>query len=147
MNKVLVKVIGLQKDGFGEENCIELISVGKHYNKHGIHYVLYEDSEISGMDSTTTLLKIAADQVTLIRKGKVMQEQHFELLKKSSSTYTTPYGNLTLSVLTKKLEISYGAVSGNIDIEYELTVDGKWQSNNQLHIKVCADGVTCSNIN
>lgn len=147
MNKVLVKVIGLQKDGFGEENCIELISIGKHYNKNGIHYVLYEDSEISGMDSTTTLLKIAADQVTLIRKGKVMQEQHFELLKKSSSTYTTPYGNLTLSVLTKKLEISYGEVSGNIDIEYELTVDGKWQSNNQLNIKVCADGVTCSNIN
>lgn len=147
MNKVLVTVVGLQKDGFGEENCIELISVGKHYYKHGVHYILYEDSEISGMDGTTTLLKIATDQVTLIRKGKVMQEQHFELLKRSSSVYTTPYGNLTLSILTKKLEIQYGEIFGNLDIEYELSVDGKWQSDNQLHIKVCADGVTCSNIN
>ncbi|WP_110953652.1 DUF1934 domain-containing protein [Anaerosinus massiliensis] len=147
MNKVLVTVIGVQKDEAGEENRIELISVGKHYCKNGVHYILYEDSEISGMEGTTTLLKVADDSVSLIRKGKIMQEQYFALDKKSLSTYTTPYGRLKLSVLTKKLDIQYGVISGNIEIDYELSIDGKWQSDNQLQIKVCADGVTCSNIN
>lgn len=147
MNKVLVTVIGVQKDEAGEENRIELISVGKHYCKNGVHYILYEDSEISGMEGTTTLLKVADGSVSLIRKGKIMQEQYFALDKKSLSTYTTPYGRLKLSVLTKKLDIQYGVISGSIEIDYELSIDGKWQSDNQLQIKVCADGVTCSNIN
>lgn len=147
MNKVIVTVIGVQKDASGEENRIELVSVGKHCYKNGINYVLYEDSEISGMQGTSTLLKIAKNHVTLVRRGEVTQEQHFAEMACSSSVYTTPYGKMTLSVATNKLEIHYGSVSGAIAIDYALSVDGQWQSNNQLQIKICADGATCSNMN
>ena len=37
MNRVIVKVVGLQKDMFGEENRIEMVSVGKHYEKNGVN--------------------------------------------------------------------------------------------------------------
>lgn len=147
MDKVIVTVVGLQKDSFGEENRIELTSVGKHYYKNGIHYILYDDCEISGMQGTTTMLKITDSDVTLVRKGKVVQEQHFTLDKKSSSSYTTPYGQMELSVLTKKIDIDYASVSGDINIAYELAVNGQWQSDNQLNITICADGADCSNMN
>ena len=147
MNKVVITVIGIQKDAMGEENRIEFVTTGTHYFKNGIHYVLYEDSEVSGMEGTSNLLKIADHHVTLVRKGAVSQEQHFELAKKSSSVYRTPYGRLTLTVLTNKLDICYGSISGNIDIVYELSIDGHWQSENQLQISVCADAETYSHMN
>ncbi len=147
MNKVVVTVIGMQRDASGEENRIEFVTTGTHSFKNGIHYILYEDSEVSGMEGTSNLLKIADAHVTLIRKGAVTQEQRFEIAKKSSSIYTTPYGKLTLTALTHKLDICYGSISGNVDIVYELSVDGRWQSENHLQISVCADTETCSHLN
>lgn len=138
MDKVVVTVIGVQKDAFGEENRIELVSVGKHYMKNGVHYVLYNDSAVSGMEGTSTLLKVEAAKVTLIRKGAVMQEQHFSEAAKSRSLYKTPFGTFRLSVLTHKLTVCYGSVSGTIDIAYDLSIDDNFQSGNQLHIEICA---------
>lgn len=147
MDKVIVTVVGLQKDAFGEENRIELVSIGKHYYKNGINYVLYDDSKTCGMEKTTTLLKIASGSVTLLRKGDVTQQQYFAQAVESASEYQTPYGNLTLSVLTHKLDVCYGSVSGNIEIAYALSVNGAWQSDNHLHIKICAEQVSGNRLN
>lgn len=146
MNKVWVTVIGIQKDAFGEENRIELTTTGTQHFKNGVHYILYEDSEISGMEGTTTLIKASEQRVSLIRKGSVAQEQHFELGKKSDSVYATPHGKLRLSVLTHKLDVDCGVAAGNLEITYELSIDGKWQSENQLQIQICADQAGCAGL-
>ena len=141
MNKVVVKVLGNQKDIYGEENNIEVVSVGKHYCKNDVHYVLYNDSENLGVDHTSTLLKIDKDNVTLIRKGKVEQTQFFKKLETSSSNYKTPFGNMRLTVLTKELDIAFGTVTGDIVIDYELAIDGQWQSENELRINISTENV------
>ena len=141
MNKVVVKVLGNQKDIYGEENKIEVVSVGKHYSKNDVHYVLYNDSENLGVDHTSTLLKIDKDNVTLIRKGKVEQTQFFKKLETSSSNYKTPFGNMRLTVLTKELDIAFGTVTGDIVIDYELAIDGQWQSENELRINISTENV------
>lgn len=147
MNKVIVKVVGLQRDAQGEENRIEMMSVGKHYYKNGINYVLYEDRDLGETEKTSTLLKIGEDRVTLIRKGSIVQEQYFEEAAHCSSVYRTPYGDFTLSVLTNKLEIDYGSVSGEIRIDYAMAVNGEWQSENRLQIHICADGAESNQMN
>ncbi|WP_019554907.1 DUF1934 domain-containing protein [Propionispira raffinosivorans] len=139
MNKVVVTVVGSQKDATGTESRIELISEGKHYYKNGINYVLYSDSELSGVQGTSTLLKIGDDHMTLIRKGDVMQEQYFARAYESTGIYKTPYGNLSLSVKTNDINIKYGSVSGTVIIDYALSMEGQWQSDNLLHIEICAD--------
>ena len=139
MNRVIVKVVGLQKDMFGEENRIEMVSVGKHYEKNGVNYIVYEDSEASGLLGTKTLLKVGEDSVTLVRRGSLMQEQYFAKDELSSGEYRTPFGRMKLAVFTNKLEIDYGSVSGRINIEYVLSINGKWQSDNELQIDICAD--------
>ena len=141
MNKVVVKVLGNQKDIYGEENKIEVVSVGKHDCKNDVHYVLYNDSESLGVDHTSTLLKIDKDNVTLIRKGKVEQTQFFKKLETSSSNYKTPFGNMRLTVLTKELDIAFGTVTGDIVIDYELAIDGQWQSENELRINISTENV------
>ena len=69
MDKVIVKIIGSQTDGTGEVNRIELVAEGRHYYRNGKHYVLYDDTMTNTEEKTATVLKIAADSLTLLRQG------------------------------------------------------------------------------
>lgn len=137
MNKVFVTVEGSQRDASGEENSIKMLANGQHYCRNGKDYILYEDNELSVDSKTSTLLKIGKDSLTLLRHGAVEQEQHFKEGKESASIYRTPYGTLDVSIRTKKIDINYESPVGTIDIEYALSINGKWQSDNGLHISIC----------
>jgi len=135
MNNVIVKVIGVQKDIYGTENCIETTAVGRYYLKNGVHYVTYQDRELEHNEAeTTTVLKVYPGHVVLLRMGSIGHRQEFHPGQKTSSTYVTPYGSMSMTVFTTQINSSFGAASGTIDISYELEVDGQWQSENVLTI-------------
>lgn len=136
MNKVIVTVIGRQQDQDGEETGIELTSVGRHHARNGTNYITYQESEITGLEGTTTMLKVYQDHVVLVRIGSVAQNQEFWLGKNTYATYATPYGTMNMSVLTRRMNIAFNGASGQIDIEYDLTIDGQWQSVNALSIRI-----------
>lgn len=137
MDKVIVKVKGRQTDAVGEVSSVEMVAEGRHYFRNGKHYVLYNDEVMTGDSSSTeTILKIAPDSLMLLRKGGINHEQFFALNKLSTSIYSTPYGKMQLEVKTDKINIEYGTVSGNIDVNYEMSINGKWQSKNELNIEV-----------
>lgn len=141
-DQVLITVKGSQRDAHGEEDQIELFTQGRRYTKNGIHYITYQESEISGMEGVTTLLKIYTDHVTLVRMGGIDQRQEFHLGKRCRSEYITPYGTMRLSVHTTRLVMTRtednSQVTG-IDIEYELEIDGQWQSANTLAVHIQGD--------
>jgi uncharacterized beta-barrel protein YwiB (DUF1934 family) len=136
MATVIVTVTGIQRDDTGEESRIELVTVGRHYEKNGIHYITYDETEVSGMEGTTTLLKLYGDSVAVVRMGKVEHKQEFRLGEKTYSTYVTPYGSLKMALYTSKLDHSYQAIGGNVHICYELEIDGQWQSSNELSVNI-----------
>lgn len=136
MDTVVVTVIGSQQDAEGDENRIELTTVGRHYEKNGIHYITYDETQLSGMDGTTTLLKIYGDYVAVVRMGSVEQKQEFRLGEKTFGTYITPYGTMKMAAVTSKLDMSYHEGTGGIHIEYELEIDGQWQSKNELTVHI-----------
>ena len=133
MNRVIVKVTGEQKDAAGDVSRIEMTAMGEHYFRNGKHYIIYEDAPAS------TMLKVAADSLTLTRRGAVEQKQRFSPESESRSRYRTPFGDLDLCVATQRLDIAYGSVSGSIDVAYDMHINGEWQSANELHIEVEAD--------
>lgn len=142
VDRVLLTVIGSQRDAQGEENTIELFTHGKRYAKNGVDYITYQETEISGMEGATTLLKIYSDHVILVRQGSVEQRQEFRTGERSSSSYTTPFGTMNITVRTTRLTVARandgGCVTG-VHIEYELEISGQWQSANTLHVTVQGD--------
>lgn len=144
MEEVIVSVIGTQRDLDGDENRIELVSVGRRHEKGGVSYITYKE-ELSGMDKTTTMLKLYPDRVILIRTGSYEQKQEFFPGRKTYSMYTTPYGSLELGVATRELSMNESSKensvsSQTISIQYELEIDGRWQSSNSLKICVAKAG-------
>ncbi len=136
MENVFVTVIGTQKDGYGEKDRIELATVGQSYQKNGIHYITYRESAISGMEGSTTVLKLYPDHITLVRMGNIEHKQEFRLGQRSHSTYITPFGSLKMSVLTKKLQICRRENQTVVHITYELAINGEWQSDNTLSVTI-----------
>ncbi len=134
MDRVIVKVHGEQTGADGETNTVEVVAEGRHYYKDGTHYVAYEDH--MDEDTISTMLKIGPDRMHLSRTGAITQEQHFMNGVESSSEYRTPLGSLTMSVQTRKMEIAYGNVSGEIRVDYAMAINGMWQSDNTLSISI-----------
>lgn len=143
MHKVIVHVIGVQKDIYGQETRLETTALGRYCLKNGIHHLTYSDSQLSqdGLE-TTTLIKVYQDYIVLIRMGSVEQRQEFRLGQKMRGTYVTPYGRIELTALAQEMKADFRLSSGAIDISYDLEVDGQWQSENVLSITI-QEGQNC----
>ena len=66
LNKAIINIRTTQVDiNTKQDEVIELITEGKFYKKSDAYYLVYDESEISGMQGTTTTLKIKDNQVVL----------------------------------------------------------------------------------
>jgi len=64
--KAIISVSSKQTD---EEEPIEVVTPGSFYKKNDSYYAVYKETELSGMEGTTTTLKIKKDKFSLIRMG------------------------------------------------------------------------------
>lgn len=62
----------------------------------------YKESELTGLEGTTTTFKIQPNHITLIRYGDVTSTLIFEPGKRHISTYITEEGVIMIGVYTKK---------------------------------------------
>ncbi|MBE3578695.1 MAG: DUF1934 domain-containing protein [Caldanaerobacter subterraneus] len=136
MKKAIISVKGMQKNDIDEVDTIELITEGSFYIKGNTFYVVYEESELSGMDGTTTTLKITRDKVTLLRFGTNKSKMIFEKNRRHETDYNTPYGKILLGIMSTDLAVDMGESGGEVRIKYVLDINNQKVSNNELHLKV-----------
>lgn len=137
MKDVVLKIKGIQKNLDGEDNTIELITEGKFYKKNGAYYLVYEESEISGMEGATTTLKIQDDKVLMKRFGTSSSKLIFEKGKKHKTAYHTQYGDFDMEVTTNKMEVNISDLGkGSIKLSYRLVISNTVESSNQLTIDI-----------
>lgn len=133
----MLKIKGKQAPVGQEEDIIELITEGKFYDKENAKYLVYEESELSGMEGCTTTLKIQDDKIVMKRYGKANSELVFEKGKRHISNYSTPYGNFRLEILTKELDYSIDKnIKGSISVKYNLSLQGLSEGTNRLDIEI-----------
>ncbi|MDI6604717.1 MAG: DUF1934 domain-containing protein [Thermoanaerobacteraceae bacterium] len=136
MKKVLVTVKGIQTNDQNEQGIIELVTEGKFLRKGDNYYIKYDESEISGMDGTTTTLKVSDDVITLIRFGSNQAKMIFKKDKRYQLDYITPYGKVLLGIKPYKLFVNMNENGGELEIKYDLDLNKEIVSNNELHLTV-----------
>ncbi|WP_432662531.1 DUF1934 domain-containing protein [Wukongibacter baidiensis] len=137
MKNVILKIRGSQMPAGEEEDVIELMTEGKVYNKENAIYLVYEESELSGMEGCTTTLKLMEDKIVMKRFGNATSQLIFEKGKRHVSNYSTPYGNFRMEILTKKVEYSIDEnYKGNISLEYRMSLQGLSEGTNKLDIEI-----------
>ena len=113
-----------------------MVAVGHRYFRNDIHYITYHETALTGMEGVTTLLKVLPDRVVLVRMGTVEQKLEFASGETCEGPYITSFGRFSMGVRTHALEATLTDRTGQIDICYDLTLDGQWFSANTLSISI-----------
>ena len=133
---VWVKVIGTQINDLGEADKIELMTEGKLFMKNNSYYIVYTESEVSGMEGTTTSVRVEEDKVVLNRMGASEHKQTFKAGIPDVGSYVTPFGTMMMKVLPSKVDVNLNSLGGSVDLEYELVIGEEKVSDNKLSILV-----------
>ena len=134
---VVIFVRGEQTyDGAGPD-ATELISEGTmSIDDGGAVTVTYQETELTGMEGTTTRFTIQGDSVVLTRTGSVTSQMVFQKGVRHSSLYETPYGALTVDVSTLRLAHRLGERGGGLEAAYTVAVEHQLVSRNQFKIRI-----------
>ncbi|MTI71799.1 MAG: DUF1934 domain-containing protein [Firmicutes bacterium] len=134
---VTVRIDGEQQTPEGEKNNIELVTEGKFYKKKGIYYIIYEETEVSGMEGTTTTLKISDEKVSMKRYGTNQSKLIFEKGVKHNTKYKTDFGEMLMEIMTSKIDIDLDEKgTGSLYLDYRLNISNSVESRNKLNLKI-----------
>ncbi len=117
--EVWVSICGLQSVEETAQEPVETISAGDYFKKQEKHFLLYDSYEEDGT-LTRNQVKISADKVELLRRGKGESRMDFWLGKRTASPYLTPYGSLLLGVTTGGIALRETENSLEVCLEYVL---------------------------
>lgn len=130
----IISVMSIQKGNKNEK--IEVVTPGKFYKKEDSYFVVYKETEISGMKGTTTTLKINPNNVSLLRFGTTRTKMNFKKKTQDVALYDTPYGTLELEFETNDLDVNINDNGGCATIDYNLGLIGQKKQNTILKINV-----------
>lgn len=133
---VIISVKGIQVTDEREPNIMELVTEGKYYKQDDAYYITYNESEVTGMNGTTTTLKVADGIVTLMRSGSVNSHFVFQRGQKHMSYYDTEHGAFTISVIASEVDIRVDDDGGEIRVGYQLEIDNNKSGENDFHMLI-----------
>lgn len=137
MNIIIDIKSKIQQDD-GEVHEIDMVTEAEWYEKNNSIFLVYMESELSGMAGSKTMLKVQDDQITMTRFGDASSKIVFNIKEPVVSMYKTPYGDFEMSVFTEVLDHNLKAdqLLGNIHLEYRMVLENVSTSHNTLNISI-----------
>ena len=138
MKKDIIIELKSSIESSGESENIEITTRGKLLAKEDAVFLSYKETEQSGYDGCTVLIKAEGnDRVTISRSGDANSHLLCEKGKRNLCSYSTPHGALTLGVTCGQIknELNDDGL-GKLSFSYELDVNGGLIGKNKLSIKI-----------
>lgn len=132
---VIISVRGIQNDG-KDEDVIELVTQGQYYKRNSKYYVTYKETELTGMEGTTTTLKIDGEKVTMMRFGGNNTQLIFEKGQKHLCGYETPYGAFTVGVYSNEVDVHVDDNGGELSANYQIEIDNLIAGTNDFYMSI-----------
>ena len=140
MKEVMIRIKGKQMTRESGEDEMEFMTEGKLYERNGAMYLVYEETELSGVPGCKTRLRMKDGEIQMKRFGEgagIGNEILFEQGKRYTGFYDTPFGPIPLEVLTNRVKSSITEEgSGDIDIDYNISLKGLLEGRNILNISL-----------
>jgi uncharacterized beta-barrel protein YwiB (DUF1934 family) len=123
--------------GIGDTDIIEFCTEGVMERLGESIYLTYQESKISGLEGTTTTIKLDKEAMSLMRIGDVNYTMDFCKGSKKYNKYETNYGQLNMGIVTNDLKIVYdGNKLKDIVVDFDLDINGSSIGNNIVNINV-----------
>ncbi len=134
MQKVLLTIKGSPPDD-GEGERVEFVTEGRLTRTAEGYLLEYDESELTGAQGGITRLILNDGSVTLLRTGASNNDMHMIFSPNSvyESSVMTPEGQKRMSIFAMRVESRLQEQSGELSLEYELSV-GNFSSFNKLDL-------------
>ena len=133
---VLLTIRGEQYFDDVDPNETQLMTDGTMELTEAGMRLIYEETELTGMEGTTTTFEVKEKQVILTRSGTVNSQMVFEEGKQHTSLYETPFGELPVDIRTSSLRHNLSERGGVMDIRYSIAVANTATGQNCFKIQV-----------
>lgn len=120
---VMITISGSQCTPGEKPEVVELTVSGTLEIVNGGYQVTYEESELTGLEGTTTTFHVTEDSLILRRCGSVNSEMVFIEGTPTESLYDMGFGAMLVQVCARKLEIHLDAEGGSFDLRYAIDVE------------------------
>ncbi len=137
---VIISVDSTQKFIGEEKQTIQIVTDGTMRMDGDTTYISYEESEISGLEGTTTTFVVKKDHVVLHRSGAVESKMVFEKGKKDVSLYNVGFGAMTIGVQARRLKNELGPDGGRLEISYGIEIGEQLKGLNSFIVNVRRPG-------
>jgi uncharacterized beta-barrel protein YwiB (DUF1934 family) len=121
------------------KEIIETKATGRFYLKEQASYLQYEEESAEG--SIRTIVKLAEEEVLILRSGAVKMRMPLILNKEVKGSYELPFGQFETSAIAKKIEHSFDLESGEgyINLRYDFSLQGSHAGTYDLEISFQED--------
>ena len=133
---VLLSIRGEQYFDDIDPDATELMTEGTMVLTEDGMVLSYEETELTGMEGTTTTSEVKGPQVILTRTGTVNSQMVFEEGRQHTSLYETPFGELTVDIQTSTLKHNLTQRGGVMEIKYSIAVEHTVTGRNCFKIRV-----------
>ena len=136
-DNVIISIKGRQLYAENSPDEVELVTSGTlKQDGAGGYIVSYAETELTGLEGTTTRLHVDGGRVTLLREGSINSQMVFEEGRRHLSMYETPYGALSIGVNTKRMRSTLGEAGGDLEIDYAIEIDNMIAGQNLFRMNV-----------
>jgi uncharacterized beta-barrel protein YwiB (DUF1934 family) len=121
----------------GEPDVIELTSPARFsVLRNGTYKIKYEETDLAGYDGAATEMLLCNDKAQIKRTGTSEMCIRLDLLRKHYSVYKTPYGEMSLGIVTHNIENNLTENGGKIALRYSLDFDGGPFTDNEITVNI-----------
>jgi len=139
----MLRIIGNQLHGLeskSDDDALEFITEGRFTRKGDALYLIFEESELSGVLGFTTSLKISGGKVRMKRYGEeggIQTAIEFEKGGKFTGWYETPLGAVEMEILTNDIDNRLNPEgTGTLGIDCSVSLKGLSESRNMLRFEI-----------
>lgn len=135
---VALSIRGRQTYADQEPEVIELLTDGTMEFRNGGWEIVYEESELTGLEGVTTMFRVEPGKVILNRTGKLRSEMIFEEGVAHESLYQMAFGALMISVKATSVFFDILPDGGVIDLVYNIDIENTQAGVIDYHLDIRA---------
>lgn len=137
MKDVVIDIKGIQEVD-GQEDVVEVTTVGKMNIINGKTYLKYEDSVATGVEGVSCVIKIDEEDnsVVMSRSGTLNSRMYIKKGQRHICHYETGQGTITMGIFGEAVTHNMTADGGKIFMSYTLDINYGMVSRNKVEISV-----------
>lgn len=120
---VLLSIQGRQQYADQEPEIIELVTKGTMEFREGGWDIIYQESELTGLEGVTTTFRVEPGKVILTRTGKLQSQMIFQEGIAHDSLYQLAFGALLITVKATSVFFDILPDGGVIDLVYNIEIE------------------------